>query len=39
MTKVCVFQEWIYYSDSEAIDLTHEPHLFVLLPATMHPVR
>lgn len=26
----------VYYSDSEAIDLTHHPNLFVLLPATMY---
>lgn len=26
--------QWIYYSDGQAIDLTHRPHLFVLLPAT-----
>lgn len=26
--------EWIYYYDGQAIDLTHSPHLFVLLPAT-----
>jgi hypothetical protein len=27
--------KWIYYSNDTAIDLTHEPHLFKLLPATM----
>lgn len=29
--------KWIYYSHGEAIDLTHRPHLFILLPATMYP--
>lgn len=26
----------IYYSDGQAIDLTHTPHFFILLPATTH---
>lgn len=26
--------KWIYYSLTDAVDLTHRPHLFHLLPAT-----
>jgi hypothetical protein len=27
--------QWTYYSDGQAVDLTKEPHFFILLPATM----